>query len=369
MSYPRRILLAITGLSPQVLTETLYALSVGRPESEVPNEIHVITTGTGAQRLGKILGGDEVILRDFSRHQGLPLFRLPASNIHVLRGTDGSIINDISTPAENLNYADAVTALVREFTGDPMAQLHVSIAGGRKTMGFLLGYAFTLFARPQDRLSHVLVSHPFETIPEFLHPTAEAKWLPARDGGQVNAQNAVVNLVDIPYVSLRGGLPSALLAGRCSYEQVVAAASRSLHTPRLTLRLATREVTAAGVTFHLSPRLMALYTLLARRTQAGDPPLWSPEHRDGYKVWPALIVKELQSMRKVPAARVGKLFQIVTEEGALDLKKSVYENLSRLKKELSLKLGVEAPAYLVFDGNTRPRRYSLRLPPGSIEIG
>src|SRR3990172_2018906 len=44
-SYPRRILLAVTGLSPQVVTETLYALAVEPPAGEerfVPTEVHLV---------------------------------------------------------------------------------------------------------------------------------------------------------------------------------------------------------------------------------------------------------------------------------------------------------------------------------------
>jgi CRISPR-associated protein (TIGR02584 family) len=41
-------------------------------------------------------------------------------------------------------------------TADPQASLHVSIAGERKTMGFYVGYALSLFGRTQGRLSHVL---------------------------------------------------------------------------------------------------------------------------------------------------------------------------------------------------------------------
>ncbi len=38
-------------------------------------------------------------------------------------------------------------------------------------MGLFLGIAFQLFARPQDRLSHVLVSPPdLEGHPEFYYP-------------------------------------------------------------------------------------------------------------------------------------------------------------------------------------------------------
>ena len=37
-THPRRILLAVTGLSPQIVTETLYALAVGNNEPFVPGK-------------------------------------------------------------------------------------------------------------------------------------------------------------------------------------------------------------------------------------------------------------------------------------------------------------------------------------------
>src|SRR5947209_15251583 len=48
-SFPRRILLAVTGLSPQVVTETVYALTRIEP-AFVPTEVHLLTTGEGAER-------------------------------------------------------------------------------------------------------------------------------------------------------------------------------------------------------------------------------------------------------------------------------------------------------------------------------
>ena len=63
--------------------------------------------------------------------------------------------------------ADFITEQVRQITADPAASLHVSIAGGRKTMGFYAGYALSLFGRAQDQLSHVLVSPSFELLKEF----------------------------------------------------------------------------------------------------------------------------------------------------------------------------------------------------------
>ena len=49
-SYPRRILLAVTGLSPQIVTETLYALAVEGEPRWMPTEIRIITTRRGAEK-------------------------------------------------------------------------------------------------------------------------------------------------------------------------------------------------------------------------------------------------------------------------------------------------------------------------------
>jgi len=46
----RRILLAVTGLTPQIVTETLYALAIGCKPAWLPTEVHVITTEEGAER-------------------------------------------------------------------------------------------------------------------------------------------------------------------------------------------------------------------------------------------------------------------------------------------------------------------------------
>lgn len=48
----RRILLVVTGLTPQVVTETLYALACAPAdggEAWIPDEVHLVTTSTGAE--------------------------------------------------------------------------------------------------------------------------------------------------------------------------------------------------------------------------------------------------------------------------------------------------------------------------------
>ena len=47
--FARRILLMVTGRTPQVVTETLYALCVTQDPPFIPTEVHLITTAEGAQ--------------------------------------------------------------------------------------------------------------------------------------------------------------------------------------------------------------------------------------------------------------------------------------------------------------------------------
>jgi CRISPR-associated protein NE0113 (Cas_NE0113) len=88
--YPKRILLAVSGLSPQVLTETLYALAVTRPRPFVPTEIHLITAREGARRARLTLlhrgdGHFHRLCRDYDLHG----IAFDEERIHVLHGAQG----------------------------------------------------------------------------------------------------------------------------------------------------------------------------------------------------------------------------------------------------------------------------------------
>ena len=270
--YPRRILLCVTGLSPQIVTETLYALATPAKDAFRPTEIHLLTTQEGARLARAALlhadGGQfHALLADYPAI-GCPDF--DEEQIHIIAGPDGAPLPDIRTPDENAAAADAITALVAELTRDNHAALHVSIAGGRKTMGFYLGYAFSLFARPQDRLSHILVSAPFESHPEFFFPPAAPRRLATRDGRHVDTAEAEVTLAEIPVVRLRHGLPKDLQDGRTSFNQTVAALQESLDPPRLHIDLTARRVRCGRHEITLKPALLAWLAFWAQCARNGD---------------------------------------------------------------------------------------------------
>jgi len=273
---PRRILLAVTGLSPQIVTETLYGLAT-RQATWIPDEVHLISTTKGADNARlKLLSNEPGWFRRLLADYQLPDVAFPERNIHVIRRPDGSLLDDIRDDTDNELAADFICEKVRELSRDPHSEIHASIAGGRKTMGFYLGYAMSLYGRPQDRLSHVLVSEPFETLPEFFYPTPSTRVINDRQGLALDCKNARVWLGDIPFVRLRENLPHDLIDGKGSYSQAVAKVQKALPPLRLVLRPATREVQLGEECITLSPVPFAFYWLFADRASARLPGLhWS----------------------------------------------------------------------------------------------
>ncbi|MCI5166077.1 MAG: TIGR02584 family CRISPR-associated protein [Candidatus Electrothrix sp. GM3_4] len=159
--YSRRILLAVIGMTPQILTETLYKLVVDSNPPFIPTEIHLITTAQGAKSAQNALlgvGGDKGEFHRFCQDYNLSTTRFTPDHIHRISGPDGPFINDTESAEHNTITANFITEQVRRFTEDDQAALHLSLAGGRKTMSYYAGYALSLYGRMQDRLSHVLVA-------------------------------------------------------------------------------------------------------------------------------------------------------------------------------------------------------------------
>lgn len=360
--YPRRILLAVTGLSPQVVTETVYAL-VTREPPFVPTEIHLITTREGAQRARlALLSDDPGWFHRLRADYGLPPIAFDASHMHVLADAHGAALDDIRTDEDNLAIADAITEHVRRLTADPECSVHVSIAGGRKTMGFYLGYALSLFGRPQDRLSHVLVSEPFESSWDFFYPTKVSRVIQVKDNKLADARDSTVTLAEIPFVRLRGELSRALLEGRAGFAATVAAANAALAPPQLTLDPASGRVRMAGKLFKLAPAEFAFLAVLARRALQRGPALKPPKKDVADRDWARAFVAEVRAA--CGQANVPGRVEELEHRGADN--DYVSQRLTRLHKALERQLDVAAAPYRV-DGR-RGQGYRLRLPPEAIEF-
>jgi CRISPR-associated protein (TIGR02584 family) len=272
--YSRRVFLAVSGLSPAIVTESVYALAVGAANADrpsfIPTEVHVVTTAEGKRRLNLALFDNpqpqwRLLLEEYR----LTNIDFSLSNVRTVLSASNEEMEDIRSPDDNLLAANLLIATIRKFTSDSDCALHVSIAGGRKTMGFFAGYAFSLFARSQDRLSHVLVDELYEKCPNFFFPTRSKKLLKTREGREVDAHAATVLLAEIPVVRLRLGLPDALLSGATDYRETVEAAELVRAVPRLEIDVRNSRISASGKICALSPTSVAIFSLLAHRARAG----------------------------------------------------------------------------------------------------
>lgn len=381
-AFPRRILFLVTGRSPQVVTETLYALAV-RPVPDrdppfIPTEVHLITTAEGVQdaRLALLTpktGWFHRLCADY----GLTGIAFSAEQIHLIRDATGAPVEDIRTRAEHAACADLITEQVRAFTADDQAALHVSLAGGRKTMTYYLGNALTLFGRPQDRLSHVLVPPPYESNPEFFYPTPYDRPLYSnRLERWFDAKDAQVTLADIPFVRLRNGLPSrfkTLEQGAARFTEVVAAMQQALEPPAVTVDFRDRCLHLADGRFvELGAADLASYAWLARRARRGASPVCIPPKRR--RDWSAADRAEFAAHLAEYQAEAERAD--VREGTGTELRAAramtypfFHQRMAHIREKLEETVGPLSPAYAVqaIEGG-RPARYGLAIAPERIEI-
>lgn len=363
-SYPRRVLLAVTGHSPQVVTETLFALAIKEQPAFVPTEIHLITTTEGAERARLMLldadaGRYFQLLDDYSIDSSVIAF--DETHIHLMTSENGEALSDIQTKADNTAVADTIIKQVSAITEDSQCALHASIAGGRKTMGFYLGYALSLYGRAQDRLSHVLVSSPFESHHKFYYPPVIPHRMMIHER-PVHTRDAKVMLADIPFVRLRDGLPSRLQNGGASFSHTVEAAQRALEPAHLGIDLANRKIMAGREIIELATADFTFYTWLATRQQQGQKPVhWTDNE---------LQHDYLDHCRQICGAMSQQLerTEVALKDGFtkewLEQRKS--KTNAAIRKALG---GMVAKPYLIHSHGKRPcTRSGLSLPPESIEF-
>lgn len=206
-------LLAVTGLSPAIVTETLWALAQEKPRV-LPHRVVFITTLVGAGKIKEQLFTPLPAFDGQTAWQALRA-KLKAKD-HELIAEEPRVIGqvnkktgtfdalpDIQTPEQNTLAAAFILEEVRRVVENPDTPLIASIAGGRKTMGALLHAAVTLIGREHDRLTHVLVDSPYETMPGFYFPGQPGPALKDREGKEYPPAKARVHLADVPFVPLR----------------------------------------------------------------------------------------------------------------------------------------------------------------------
>jgi CRISPR-associated protein (TIGR02584 family) len=264
----RDVLIALCGLTPQVVTETLWALGQQRP-AIIPEKVWIITTKSGREACRRLLFGKNGKLASYLReYPSSRIVRCGPGTIVTLKGSDGRPIDDLRTQEDNLAVADQLAEIIRKQTALPNTRLHCSVAGGRKTMGVLLAAVLQVYGRPDDRLYHVLVSPAFESLAEFFYIPKRSRVLALGKGKQLDTRAARIELAEIPYVPLRAYLSEDLLKESLPFTELVDRAQKHLRAMEqlesVRVDTITHRLFIGDTAINLSPAQARLYTAFAR---------------------------------------------------------------------------------------------------------
>ncbi len=365
--YTRRILLVIIGKTPQIFTETLYKLAVKSKPAFVPTEIHIITTQEGANsaRLALLgVGGGSGEFHQFCSDYGFQNIQFNSDHIHIIADTEGQFIDDNQSTEHNRIASDFITGKVREFTHDNNSALHLSLAGGRKTMSFYAGYALSLYGRMQDRLSHVLVSEPFQNNLDFFYPRPNPERIKV-DNTYYSTDEARIILSDIPYVRMRYQVPEALLEGKAGFQETVEIIQRFAQPETIEINIVEKRLALNSMEIPLSNADLAFYLWMCERKKVGEPTLildedaFVPDYLEVYKK----IVPEMSGMYE-------RAEKIAKDRDVFEQKNWFLQRKSKVKKSIETVLGKRAAKPFLIQTMERDGEvaYAVDVPVESISI-
>jgi CRISPR-associated protein (TIGR02584 family) len=362
----KNVLLAVAGLSPQVITEALYALL---SEGRQPHCVQIITTRQGKDRvLAGLFDPQATRLANLLADFGLDTKQLDLNpaNIHTLKNNAGVELDDIISPEDNEDLLRLCLDLSFHYTRDKDNAVWFLVAGGRKTMTSCLTLAAQLYGRPQDRILHVLVSPEFEGCREFWYPPKEPVTIQLTDAqGQPffkQTRYAAIQLITIPFVSVRERLQEDLL----DQPRTPADLMQTLIRDRpllLTNNLTEGKVVFGGLELDMHPTRLAIYAFFAERKKECrlDRPCAGCDtcFLDASEIVASEKVSAMY--RRIPG---GRLVEEMSDSGIRALSRENFQSYkSKIRRELLAAFGQSRLAELeIAAAGSRPdTRYGIRL--------
>ena len=362
----RRILIVTGGMSPAIVTETVWALAAAREPAFWPDRVFVVVTAGALERCRTSLLGAAGKLALLSMELKRPSL---ASATEIVP----TACTDIRSEEDAIAFGDAVCEMVQRETRDEHAVVHLSLAGGRKTMSFHGGAAMTLFGRPQDELSHVLV-HPAS----LERPDADF-WWPG------HYQPGDVELSLIPFVRVRGRLPRSMLEQKMDYARYVAQVNAAMEGTDVVLELladtSTLRIAGGAVLLRLEPKDFIVYRVLAEWAKAAMPGAGPSGVGAEHRGWITVdMLRRPQAYRRNPIDRAvalgGNPKTYVRTPRANDktANSAFRQAVSRVRKAIAAHVADQVLANRLLaepsggrsDGN--PSRFGLLLSPHEIVI-
>ena len=331
VQHKRIILVSAMGTSPAVLTNTVWGLAHQKP-SIVPDEIVVFITKRGKELLSQKLFDEGVwnamrsnLKREKIEVEGKLVFG--ATSIRAIPDAEGNEIEDLRTGEDNLRAADFMLSQLRQYTEDSGTQLHVSIAGGRKTMSALLFSCMTLLGRECDKVYHVLLPQDLEqgATPEFFYPEPGKTFVSKGTAKKLKAKEISTELFEVPFVRMRGWYQEKFNAIPPSYRALVArvqeVAPPAVVYPEIEIDAWNGWATLNGQQVPMSRPCFAMLLLLASGVETKE------HHR---RLLEAHRASNTAACDWLAAFQEGSLF---TNESDIE---DIYKTMSNLRSKLKM---------------------------------
>lgn len=273
VQHKRVILVSGMGTTPAVLTNTVWGLA-HQQHPIVPDEIVVFITKSCKELLVQKLFDDGVwnaMLSNLKREKIMVEGKLVfgETSIRVIPDVAGNEINDLRTGDDNLRAADFMLSQLRQYTEDSGTELHVSIAGGRKTMSALLFSCMTLLGRECDKVYHVLLPQELEqgATPEFFYPEPGKTFVSKGSAKRLKAKQIKTELFEVPFVRMRGWYQEKFKAIPPNYRTLVSriqtVAPRAVAYPEISIDIQSGSVAVNGESVTMSRTCFALLVVIA----------------------------------------------------------------------------------------------------------
>ena len=375
----------MAGLSPAVVTETLYALAVKRRPAIIPKRVCIITTEDAYGQLVSTLLGSGGRIRRMVREYGLPqhAMRCTHEDIFVVQSKSGRPLEDIRSSSDSRAAGETIARILSDLRSDPDVELHCSLAGGRKTMGALMALALQLIARPSDRLYHVLVNEPFERIREFYYPPRRPCYYDL-NGERIDSRKARIDLAEVPFIRM-GSIAETLGIGTEDLIRRTAMIQNAMDCafkcPFIDVDRSRRAIRIGAAQVRLPPQEFILYFLHAflrrncascARMHAGGCAACHPSDQEIFDVHRLTLLADYRQLREAEDTR---LHAILSHQGGaekiwIDFNDWLRQTRSKLNRRIRQKLCHPSAFLRIWksgDSDDRNRR-GLCLPPSHIRI-
>lgn len=297
----RHVLVMTLGCTPAIVTETVWAL-FNRSPTWIPQEIYLVTTIRGTRDwTDPTSRANRELTAVYERFETEPV----RPQLIVPEISAGKPITDLRTEEQSIAFANGLTWLIKELKEDSRTRLHVSMAGGRKTMSSYAQAAISFFAEEDDELTHTLVEpSSLESSIDFFWPEQEQQevGISERTLGSsafVMAAAATVTLVPSPFLRLRPYINRIPFAKqKFDHWTLVKRAQDRLGVQAIRLRLDDQSLLVNGEVVRFGNQEFALYRVLAAAIDES----WrgvGPDGQGGNHVgW--VLIKDFLDPRSLP---------------------------------------------------------------------